>query len=804
MGKARAGSRPKPQGSQGRGRGSGNAPKRGLATLQKDIAAPPPALTTPNTPIVVVLKAGSAFFTTSSRSELETFGKVLPTEGSGADGVHNIELGWGDIKKLLKWFQAGVQDDSLARLEFPTTLSKDDRAVVHRCIDSLRGKPDLASLSGGVGEDRQIVVCGAQSPEVQTARVSLTDNDQHKADCLYKWAQEGNLTVSRDEAKEMIRYGKFSTPELKKLYEEKSNEQKVVWHICRAIDSGDHGVLKQIIEKYPEVVECGAFDLKNGIGPLHIAAARGDLKALQMLLDAKAPPDALDGASQTPLEVARKEEQCEAEGMLISRGAYDVDKDKDPGIPGVTAPVSLKERMETAEADAGATTAGTCSSNLEHAGMHEGSLNSQDKSETSSESKPLRDGNGPESKHEVPSATICPEQNGMQTEGHSVSGLPVPGMGIRGENENRTAAKKSAAESNGAREEESGSIGDSVAVKPDTKRKPESEEEKLPSNQDSSDVNEEAGREETLAICKEQPLIKDQLLGSKAGVCSSLPGVEPAAAAPSAATVGQDSCIGVKDETVGKLSEPKDTGHTREEETEHMASSKPRSRVDSITEEGVDFADDKSSACSELGSTTHLYSEIPDTISIVSYISEDNPLASQRKDSSEYQHLAGDDHPPSRLSTPGTSHAAEDDAGFEPMLCTGAQDSAMPTVANATGSTCGMAGSGPGIGEENDHSETATCEGSDLPRSAICISEIQPQSPIDIALHRARPRRVNQSQDHADPETSSDKESKPLASYFGLDWPDDSTLLVFGGLAVTAVALLAFTALSPSARRRFY
>jgi hypothetical protein len=61
--------------------------------------------------------------------------------------------------------------------------------------------------------------------------------------------------------------------------------------------------LQRLVDQHADIVKNGAYDLKNNVGPLHLAAARGNLTALQILLDAKAPPDALDGAGQTPLEV---------------------------------------------------------------------------------------------------------------------------------------------------------------------------------------------------------------------------------------------------------------------------------------------------------------------------------------------------------------------------------------------------------------------------------------------------------------------------------------------------------------------
>lgn len=53
------------------------------------------------------------------------------------------------------------------------------------------------------------------------------------------------------------------------------------------------------------VVRSGKYDLISGRGVLHCAAREGQLEALETLLNADAPIDALDGHGLTALQVRR-------------------------------------------------------------------------------------------------------------------------------------------------------------------------------------------------------------------------------------------------------------------------------------------------------------------------------------------------------------------------------------------------------------------------------------------------------------------------------------------------------------------
>jgi ankyrin repeat protein len=52
-------------------------------------------------------------------------------------------------------------------------------------------------------------------------------------------------------------------------------------------------------------VATGAWDVTNGVGPLHLAAAKGHAELVELLLQGGAPVDAPDGDGATALQVNR-------------------------------------------------------------------------------------------------------------------------------------------------------------------------------------------------------------------------------------------------------------------------------------------------------------------------------------------------------------------------------------------------------------------------------------------------------------------------------------------------------------------
>lgn len=75
-----------------------------------------------------------------------------------------------------------------------------------------------------------------------------------------------------------------------------------------------------------------------GAAPLHAAAHAGQVAALQLLLAAGANINGTDGHGATALEVSRRHDQSDAEGVLLRAGAADPDAEKWPGARRISLP----------------------------------------------------------------------------------------------------------------------------------------------------------------------------------------------------------------------------------------------------------------------------------------------------------------------------------------------------------------------------------------------------------------------------------------------------------------------------------
>ena len=72
---------------------------------------------------------------------------------------------------------------------------------------------------------------------------SASDLDRFRTYWLWIWAKEAKITLSRDEAGEMLRAGTF-TPEVKQLWDRKTAQQKSVEALCSAAAAGDLAALQ--------------------------------------------------------------------------------------------------------------------------------------------------------------------------------------------------------------------------------------------------------------------------------------------------------------------------------------------------------------------------------------------------------------------------------------------------------------------------------------------------------------------------------------------------------------------------------
>ena len=72
-----------------------------------------------------------------------------------------------ELTSLLAWFRQATDADHGARLAFPQTLPKAQRALVRTIVTSV-GLGSLQCISEGIGEERYIYIvrCGAEPSQV--------------------------------------------------------------------------------------------------------------------------------------------------------------------------------------------------------------------------------------------------------------------------------------------------------------------------------------------------------------------------------------------------------------------------------------------------------------------------------------------------------------------------------------------------------------------------------------------------------------------------------------------------------------
>ncbi|KAK9793709.1 hypothetical protein WJX73_004201 [Symbiochloris irregularis] len=211
---------------------------------------------------------------------------------------------WSHLQALLKWFRTGIDADPSAELAFSSLLTKQHRAIIHSQVDQI-GLGALEAVSRGIGEARHVSIVRHGSVPKQ---VDLTENQAFKAYWLRTWAVQAGIALSRGEAEEMVA-GDSLTPELQALWQKNSAEQKAVDAVIEAVRKGDATALKAAVEENSAVVKKGTCDVHN-TAPLHLAASLGDQAAIEVLLDAGAPINAIDGHKLSALEVSRREEHA--------------------------------------------------------------------------------------------------------------------------------------------------------------------------------------------------------------------------------------------------------------------------------------------------------------------------------------------------------------------------------------------------------------------------------------------------------------------------------------------------------------
>lgn len=266
---------------------------------------------------------------------------------------------WDALTDLVRWFR-DVDVDPEAAIEMSSCLSKEERAKVHATVDtdSLGG---LVTISDGIGAERKVTIVRSGSQMSNIAqRNNVSEETKAKARLLWSWAKLENETVSLDEAVEIIskfEAGHDMPPNLCDIWNRRWYLQKIAEDLCDATTTNNTSALREIVNSDPDAVRIGLYDEKTGKGCLHIAAGQGHLDCLEVLLQAGYPVDARDGYGITALEVALKEEQSEAQGILLRSGATEINGDieiechGDEAMHGSSKEIKKDDASQRAETD---------------------------------------------------------------------------------------------------------------------------------------------------------------------------------------------------------------------------------------------------------------------------------------------------------------------------------------------------------------------------------------------------------------------------------------------------------------------
>lgn len=141
---------------------------------------------------------------------------------------------------------------------------------------------------------------------------------------LYKWAREHGIEVSCDEVMEALATGSLHAP-LHAAMAAKDAAQAVVSQLCEAARSNDTDTIKALHSQHPHVFTDGVdmTVFATGETPQGAAARANAVEALSLLLDLGADAEQRDCQGASPLDVSRRYEQCEAEGVLLRAGVHD-------------------------------------------------------------------------------------------------------------------------------------------------------------------------------------------------------------------------------------------------------------------------------------------------------------------------------------------------------------------------------------------------------------------------------------------------------------------------------------------------
>lgn len=625
------------------------------------------------------------------------------------------------------------------------------------------------------------------------------------------------------------------------------------------------------------------------------------------------------------MQLARRYDHCEAEGILLQAGATDPDKDRDPGLPGITAPLPVEGQSEAK--DQGDGLERLDSVQKEGPSHKEGpSLTATGEEEPASPNNKELPADHVEARNggkEQPPPTFDGEARGGEVEEQHMTS--VQGKGNDGEDDKQPPPASEGGTSGGEVEEQHPPAVQRDPIDgEDQEQHPPAVQGKVNDGEDqeqhppavqgkacpSSGKGPEAGPPSTAAeasnsLLRQTPSAPHKEADAKGNgpailapagaeensrsptahheaggrgrgapsyegdtapvVDASEPGSHPQSNgsykgdAPSAVTSAGDGSI--TDTAHGVPAHGGGDGRSALEADGlalHGDASLVRDRA-SIEEDTWDDRSVVQSTFSELGSTTHLEYEIPDAISVASVISENSeiPALPKAQDLTPQQGPSdsGDGSSETFEETgPGSLHTRSYlRDGFPLPGIAAAFDVASWTGACAgTASLSACSDSGSNSDDEPDPSARQALVGKDdgslngVPRGALDtprgpggsvldevaggtdggllittveaalggvsggdgrpqkstagVSEIQPLSSPDVAVRNDGSRGREPVQ--LELEKDADVEG-PALNLFGMGWPDDGTLMMWGGVAAVAVGVVSVAVMASTGRPRF-
>ncbi|GAB4821876.1 hypothetical protein N2152v2_008922 [Parachlorella kessleri] len=233
-------------------------------------------------------------------------------------------------EELLVWFKTACGECN-ARLEFPTELSKLERARWH----SLAHRKGLHTESRGVGDDRFLSVL-TQPPAAEDGSGSggegagsdggfaggssrvLNRHQRHRAQQVYDFCQlEGGRfwDYSKGELEEMVASGQPWPEDLRDMVERRERGAKV----SQLLRQGQPAEALQMLFDSPKLA--WQKDEYSGGYPIHIATFKGYNTVVQFLASLPNVIEQRDGQRETPLAIAIRRGNLEMQTLLIEAGA---------------------------------------------------------------------------------------------------------------------------------------------------------------------------------------------------------------------------------------------------------------------------------------------------------------------------------------------------------------------------------------------------------------------------------------------------------------------------------------------------